>query len=351
MTLTESVLWPLTLPYGAIVRLKALTYRKHVLRQRHLDGIVISVGNLTVGGTGKTPMVLWIAQRLLLEAKRAGILSRGYRGQPRRGQRANLSSAAADSASDEVQLLRSRLGDRVAFGIGADRFARGRELARQGINWFILDDGFQHQRLARDVDIVLIDATNPFGGGHLLPAGRLREPKFTLARADIIVITRSSHAPAVEAAIRHESKAPIFYARPQLDSVQNISDGQSANAVAPEQLTKLFAFCGIGNPSAFLANLRDWNIPIAGHRFFPDHHRYTEKDAEEIARLAREAGATGVICTEKDVYNLQSAHFQTNIFYCSISMRIDRDEEFWQAVIQTAKSRAQSAQIKLPVAG
>ena len=102
--------------------------------------------------------------------------------------------------------------DSVAFGVGADRFARGSELVARGVNYFVLDDGFQHRRLARDVDIVLIDATNPFGGGHLLPGGRLREPRSALARADIIVITRGDHSPAVEAAIRHDSNAPIFYA-------------------------------------------------------------------------------------------------------------------------------------------
>lgn len=350
MTLTESFLWPLTLLYGGVVRLKALAYRSHLRRQQHLDGIVISVGNLTVGGTGKTPMALRIAERLLAEGKRVGILTRGYRSHPRHAQRAR-ESGAVDSTSDEVQLLRSRLGDRVAFGIGGHRFARGRELAKQRIDWFILDDGFQHQQLARDVDIVLIDATNPFGGGHLLPAGRLREPKSALARADIIVITRSSHAPAVEAAIRHESQAPIFYARPQLDSIQNISDGQAPSAIAPRELPKLFAFCGIGNPGAFVADLRDWNLPVVGHRFFPDHHRYTEKDDEKIARLARESGATGVICTQKDVYNLHSVYYGMKAFYCAISMHIDREDEFWQTIIQTAKSRAQSAQIRLPLDG
>jgi tetraacyldisaccharide 4'-kinase len=349
VTLTESLLWPLALPFGVAVRLRALAYRKRLLRTRRVDGIVISVGNLTVGGTGKTPMVLWIAERLLAEGKRVGILTRGYRGEPSGAQSNHASGAAADSTSDEVQLLKSRLGDRVAFGVGRNRFTSGRELARRGIQWFILDDGFQHQQLARDVDVVLIDATNPFGGGHLLPAGRLREPKSALARADIVVITRTSRAPAIEAAVRRESNAPIFYARPQLDSIQKISDGQSGSAVADGQLPKLFAFCGIGNPSAFLASLRDWNIPIVGHKFFPDHHRYTQKDDDEMARLARLAGASGVICTEKDVYNLHGIYHRLKTFYCSISMRVDREDDFWQAVVSAAKSRAHSPQIELPL--
>ncbi len=331
MKLGESLLWPLALPYGAVVRLRAQTYRAGLLRQQRLDGIVISVGNLTTGGTGKTPMVLWIAQRLLAEGKSAGILTRGYRGQ---------TSSAGESTSDEVQLLRARLGDRVAFGIGADRFARGSELVRRGVKWFVLDDGFQHLQLARHVDIVLIDATNPFGGGHLLPAGRLREPPSALARADIIVITRSDRTPAVEAAVRRDSDAPIFYARIQFDSIRVLRGEHSGTQEANPRGRKWFAFCGIGNPSAFLADLRDAGFQIAGHRFFSDHHRYSQQDAQSIEEAARQAGADAIICTEKDVFNLAGVNWQPrNVCYCRISMRIDREEAFWRAVMRTAESR------------
>jgi tetraacyldisaccharide 4'-kinase len=318
----QSLLWPLTLPYGAVSRLKARAYKKGLLRQQRLHGAVISVGNLTTGGTGKTPMVLWLAERLLAEGKKAGILTRGYRGE----------TSLIGSTADEVQLLQRRLGDRVAFGIGADRFARGSELARRGTDWFILDDGFQHLQLARDVDIVLIDATNPFGGGHLLPAGRLREPKSALSRADIIVITRSGHAPAIEAAIRRESRAPIFYAGVRLDSVMPWR-AENAREIADVQRKKLFAFCGIGNPSAFVANLREWGFQIVAERFFPDHHRYTLEDVQVIESEARLAAADALICTEKDIFNLANAQFQSfDVSYCRISLHLDRTEEFWRAI-------------------
>ena len=159
-----------------------------------------------------------------------------------------------------MRLLQARLGDRVAFGVGADRFAHGGELAKRGVEWFILDDGFQHLQLARDVDIVLIDATNPFGGGHLLPAGRLREPKSAISRADIVVITRSGHAPALEAAIRRESRAPIFYARARLESVRRIAEKIRSAEITEAHSRKLFAFCGIGNPAGFRADLREWGF-------------------------------------------------------------------------------------------
>jgi tetraacyldisaccharide 4'-kinase len=345
MTLKQSLLWPLTLPYGAAAHLRARAYRKGILKQQHLDGTVISVGNLTTGGTGKTPMVLAIAQHLLAEGKKVGILTRGYRGEKippatKSDSQAAATTNALATTSDEVRLLQSRLGNRVQFGVGAKRYEQGRELAKRGVNWFVLDDGFQHLQLARDVDIVLIDATNPFSGGRLLPAGHLREPRSALARADIIVITRNTRAPAIESAIRRDSTAPIFYARPKLGAIHSFNEGQPAGAVAPGALPKLFAFCGIGNPAAFLDDLRTWGLDIVGHKFFPDHHRYTDHDDQEILRLASEAGASGLICTEKDLYNLHAIYYgNLPTFYCSISMQIDNPDDFWSTVLSTAETR------------
>jgi tetraacyldisaccharide 4'-kinase len=329
MTWRDSLLWPLSLPYAAVAHLRARAYRKGILKQRRLSGVVISVGNLTAGGTGKTPMVLWIAERLLAEGKSVGILTRGYRGKEI-ALDADL-PASDNSTSDEVQLLKSRLGERVAFGIGANRFARGQALARRGVEWFILDDGFQHMQLARDADIVLVDATNPFGGGRVLPAGRLREPRTGLSRADVIVITRSLRAPAVEAAIQRDSDAPVFYARTVLDSVAAPFHPHLTEQEARSR--RLFAFCGIGNPAAFIADLRDWGFQIAGHRFFPDHHRFSAREIAEIERQARAAGAEGVICTEKDSFNYQGLWRSMDLWVCTISMQMDRPEDFWRAVL------------------
>jgi tetraacyldisaccharide 4'-kinase len=333
VTWKDSLLWPLSVPYGAVAHLRARAYRKGILKQRRLEGVVISVGNLTVGGTGKTPMVLWIAERLVAEGKSVGILTRGYRGK-------KIATGADkaiddDSTSDEVQLLKSRLGDRVAFGVDADRFERGRELARRGVKWFVLDDGFQHLALARDVDIVLIDATNPFGGGHVLPAGRMREPLTALSRADIIVVTRSHHAPAVEAAVQRDSDAPIFYARAEPDAVLAPFHPHLTERDARER--RLFAFCGIGNPSAFVADLRDWGFQIVGYRFFPDHHRYLAGDIHAIEREAKAAGAEGVICTEKDSFNYRGVWRSMDLWVCSISMQVDRQDDFWRTVMEMAE--------------
>ena len=356
MTLKQSLLWPLSLPYGAAAHLRARAYRKGILKQQHLEGTVISVGNLTTGGTGKTPMVIAIAEHLLAEGKNVGILTRGYRGEKIAPTSEKISAAAATTTnaltttSDEVRMLQSRLGTRVLFGVGANRYEQGRELAKRGVNWFILDDGFQHLQLARDVDIVLIDATNPFSGGRLLPAGHLREPRSALARADIIVITRSTRAPAIESAIRRDSAAPIFYARPKLDAIHSFTDGQLGGAVPFDALPILFAFCGIGNPTVFLDDLRTWGLNIVGHKFFPDHHRYTGHDDQEILQQASAAGASGLICTEKDLYNLHAIYYgKLPTFYCSISMQIDNADDFWRKVLSTAASRLDGVQRKLPL--
>jgi tetraacyldisaccharide 4'-kinase len=342
MTLKNSLLWPLTVPYGAVSHLRARAYRTGLLKQHHLEGNVISIGNLTTGGTGKTPMVIWIAERLAGEGKSVAILTRGYRGDATPTPATSHTNVEAKptvltSASDEVHLMQARLGDRVAFGVGADRFAHGQTLANRGVNWFVLDDGFQHLQLARDVDIVMIDATNPFGGGHLLPAGRLREPKTALARADLIVVTRSSHSPAVEAAVHRETNAPIFYAQAELDSVYSPSTAHLESQDAREQ--DLFAFCGIGNPAAFVADLRSWGFKVGGHKFFPDHHRYTPEDIREIEAEARAAGASSLICTEKDRFNCPCDSVAMNLWVCAISLRIDREQDLWRTMMAAIESR------------
>jgi tetraacyldisaccharide 4'-kinase len=341
VTLKETLLWPLSLVYGAVARIRALAYEKKIFRQRRLDGVVISVGNLTVGGTGKTPMVLWVAERLLAEGKSLAILTRGYRGKSvlsEPGKSQISGNSMVGSTSDEVQVLQSRLGERVMFGVGPDRYKNGMALAERGAQWFILDDGFQHLQLARDVNIVLIDASKPFGGGHLLPAGRLREPRSALKRADMIVITRSSHAPAIESVVRHYSSAPIFYAHAKLDSMRSRLKPQLTLAEARGRA--FFAFCGIGNPGGFVADLREWEFQIVGQKFFRDHHRYSPADMAEIEKEARKAGATGLICTEKDSFNLPETSASMDIWVCAISLQVDTEDNFWRGIMTKVQSRA-----------
>ncbi len=321
----RSLLQPLSLLYGMGMRLRAGFYRSRLLRSRRLPGTVISVGNLTVGGTGKTPMVLWVAERLSAEGYRPAILTRGYRGL---GQ----ADAAGLPSADEVALLRERLSGRAQFGVGKNRYKNGLALAKDGAEWFILDDGFQHLELRRDADIVLLDSTDPFGGG-LLPAGRSREPRSALRRADIVVITRTSHAPALEVLVRRFASVPIFYAQTQLAAVLRASFMKEPLPDRECLQFKFFVFCGIGNPAAFFDDLRNWGFPVVGHRSFADHHRYSADEMRDLGRAAAAAGADALICTEKDVFNLgDSSATALPIYACRIRLALNDEDGFWRAV-------------------
>ena len=331
--IARMLLWPLGLLYGAVMRLRTALYRCGLLRSRRLQGTVISVGNLTVGGTGKTPMVLWIAERLATEGHRPAILTRGYRGLGQRG--------AAQTSADEVALLRQRLNGRAQFGQGKDRYKNGAALSKNGAEWFILDDGFQHLELQRDADIILLDATDPFGGGAILPAGRLREPRSGLARADIVIITRASHAPALETVVHRFTSAPVFYAQARLDTVLRVPSMIEVLPESERRQCKFFAFCGIGNPGAFFDDLKNWGFSVVGERSFADHHRYSSAEIRDLESTATASGAHALICTEKDVFNLPlSLAAALPVYACRIRMALNNEDAFWTAV-RAAVSRTQ----------
>jgi tetraacyldisaccharide 4'-kinase len=324
-----SLLYPFSILYSAVVRTKALAYSRGIFRGRRLPGTVISVGNLTVGGTGKTPMVLAIAEKLAQEGKHTAILTRGYRG----------TECAEDGGvpqSDEVALLRERLEGTVQLGVGANRYKNGMVLSRHGVDWFVLDDGFQHRKLARDVDVVLIDAMDPFGGKRVLPSGRLREPLSALKRADLVVITRSlqTPAPALESILRRYTDCPIFYAFTQLKSVARIPRMQVSLPEQDWRGARFLAFCGIGNPVAFFTDLRAWGLRAVQERSFADHHLYTQREASALEQAALACGADALLCTEKDVWNLRNVKFEKLAVYCC-RIAFDLPEEFWTAISDT----------------
>jgi len=279
-------------------------------------------------------MVLWIAERLAQERKHAAILTRGYRGKLEPNSKGATDKQGLPQ-SDEVALLRERLSGRVQLGVGADRFKNGEALVRHGVEWFVLDDGFQHLKLARDANVLLLDATDPFGGGSILPTGRLREPVSAMGRADIVVITRSVQSPAsaIEAIVRRHCRCPIFYATTQLVSVLRVP---RLDVALPEQdwrRGRFLAFCGIGNPPGFFDDLRGWGFRLAGQRSFPDHHEYSAQQAADLERAAASTGADALLCTEKDVWNLRNVQFAgLPVYCCRISFQIP--EAFWEAVLK-----------------
>jgi tetraacyldisaccharide 4'-kinase len=298
-------LWPLSLLYGGAIRVRAWMYRKGWLKQKRLKATVISVGNLTVGGTGKTPIVIWLAEKFLAEGKSVAILSRGYRG--------------SNGTSDEIELMRFRLQGRVAFGVGKNRFAVGRRLeTQQPIDIFILDDGFQHLQLARDLDILLLDASRPMREEVLLPAGRLREPLSAMNRANLVVFTRTETVPGILEAVEKLSEFPVFAAATRLLGFRRYGGGIPLQSAKEIGAGPFFAFCGLGNPEAFFRDLQTWGLSICGQAVFADHHRYTEHDVLKLKEAGNKAGANAFVTTEKDAQNLSGLMVEERPVYVSV---------------------------------
>ncbi|MFQ5694621.1 MAG: tetraacyldisaccharide 4'-kinase, partial [Terriglobia bacterium] len=313
-------------------------------------GAVISVGNLTVGGTGKTPLVLRLATWLGSRGLHVAILTRGY------GRRARMPLVingqgetkhyTPELMGDEPILLARRL-PQVTIGIGTDRYAVGQQIVQMEAPHppavFLLDDGFQHQRLARDLDVVLVDARQPFDGGALLPAGGLREPLAALARADVIVLTRTEVASAEEvlASIgRLNPQAPVFRATTRFLNALDPTTHRPANLYVLKQQPAL-AFCGVGNPEAFWEDLGRWGFNVVGTKAFPDHHRYKVEDFKVLMKEADRVGARALLTTEKDAVNftvIVPSHPPT--FYCRIDLALEDEPGFFAALAERLQAAA-----------
>jgi tetraacyldisaccharide 4'-kinase len=324
----QMLLWPLSLLYGLLVRMRVWLYRWGWLKQNRLNGAVISVGNLTVGGTGKTPMVIWLAEQFLAEGKRVAVLSRGYRG--------------AHGTSDEIELMKSRLQGRVSFGVGKNRFGEGCRLeSEQPVDIFLLDDGFQHLQLSRDVNILLVDASRPLNNEFLLPSGRLREPLSAIHRADVVIFTRVNDQFSVKRAIQEFPEFPIFPATTRLLRYRRLTADQQAidpHMELPPQ--PVFAFCGIGNPDAFLVDVDRWGNSIAGRSIYRDHHSYRAQDLRRLEESAKRAGARALLTTEKDARNLGGLRCSSlPVYYCEIEVKIADTEEFQKMLKRKLEQR------------
>ncbi|MGD0506876.1 MAG: tetraacyldisaccharide 4'-kinase [Terriglobales bacterium] len=277
---------PLTVLYSAATTLRNAMYDRGVLSSRRLEKPVISVGNLSVGGSGKTPFVIALGELLKARGIQFDVLSRGY-GRKARGVRVVETGGNAGDFGDEPLLIARRLG--VPVIVGESRYAAGR-VAEQKFQpqLYILDDGFQHRSLARDFDIVLM--TERDFDDDLLPFGRLREPPLSLARADAIVLPQDFSAHDVE--VKNFARAG--------KSVWRISRQISIPAapVAP------IVFCGIARPQQFFAQVRGAGVTPAAEVEFRDHHAYNRSDVERLLAMRVKMGAGGFLTTEKDTVNL-----------------------------------------------
>ncbi len=289
------LLGPLALGYAGVVSLRNRLYDWGLVRVRRLPVPVLCVGNLVAGGTGKTPLVAWLVRGLLGRGRRPGILARGYGGPARPGEALN----------DEGLVLRHQLGEAVPQRQHADRYRAGRELLalHPDVDVLVLDDGFQHRRLARDLDLVLLDAADPFGGGHVLPAGRLREPPGrALARAGAVLLTRAERVPAAALKARvgeiaGRTPAPVAVARTRAVSVQT-----PEGPAGPEILigTPLHLCSGLGDPRAFEDFVRGLGARVLGHERLADHAAPRPGALAALAERALAAGARALLLTRKD---------------------------------------------------
>jgi len=283
-------------PYTLAVNWRNRRYDRGRAKVYRAEVPVVSVGNLTLGGTGKTPMVQWIARRMIERGVRVAIVSRGY-------------GAAAGDRNDEARELQRALPS-VPQVQNPDRIAAVRRAVEEfGCQAVLLDDGFQHRRLGRDLDIVLLDAFEPFGLEHVFPRGTLREPVDGLQRADVVCLSRSDAISAGERAAIQQRVAQLAPQAVWCEVTHAPSRlANSSGAVQPLSCLmgrRVVAFCGIGNPAGFRHTLAGAGCQVAGWREFPDHHGYSEHDFAEIADLADRVKAEMLVCTQKDLVKVE----------------------------------------------
>ena len=308
-------LWLASQGYRALARGHLASYTWGLCRRRRLPCPVVSIGNLTLGGTGKTPLTIWVARWYQQQGWRVAVLSRGYGAQP--PTRLRVVSAGQGplldwrAAGDEPYLLACCLPG-VPVVIGRDRYQSGRYAYEQfGVHVLILDDGFQHYALQRDLDIVLIDASNPFGAGMLFPRGILREPLRALQRADAVVLTRVEMAagqlPALCQQIRRWNRHQSVYRMTTVAEALHRRDMHSPVDLAVLRQRRVVAFAGIGHPPAFVTTLTQLEAEVAALLVFPDHHPYTPEDWRTIIATADKHQAACLITTAKDAVRLAPA--------------------------------------------
>jgi tetraacyldisaccharide 4'-kinase len=310
--------------WGHCFRLWA--YRFGLFPTHKLDCRVISVGNLTLGGTGKTPVVMMIAETLRGNGHKPGILTRGYGGNSKKevnvvcdGKNVLLSP---EVAGDEAVMMAERLKN-VPILTGSDRYQTGRyAIEHFGVDTIILDDGFQHLGLKRDTNILLFDHQRPFGNGQLFPAGELREPKREARRADLVCVTRysgSNYPPGIGEQV--SKGMPIVKSTLRLDSLLKLDSNEVLEAKNLRG-QPVAAFCGIANPEDFRRILEQIRARVVDYHPFPDHHEYTSADLRAIEETARRVGAKYILTTEKDAVKLNPNSFSLPAYKVSLDMEI-----------------------------
>lgn len=327
--------------------------------QKHLPHKVISIGNITVGGTGKTPAAIAIAE----EAKKRGfspiILTRGYRGKAKgpcfvttvstkqyavssKKIEKNVPTAycllPTEKFGDEPVLMAERLKE-VPIIKCADRFEGGLfalnslRITHHASLVFILDDGFQHWKLYRDIDIVLIDGLNPFGNKKLLPMGPLREPLSELKKADIFVVTKTKNKALSDELRDINPEAPVYFSEYKINKIKDADSNEYQIEMLKDK--KVFAFCGIANPKSFESTVLPLCKELSGFKAYRDHHRYTERDIFYLENQFKTLKCDFLITTEKDMVKIKELKVPDNLLYVEIGFGINK--EFFEYLFETKR--------------
>ena len=307
----------LSVGYSIIIQLRNLMYSAGWLKAHRTDAIVISIGNITTGGTGKTPLVIWLCKQMSSDYQ-CSILTRGYKTTKQKNEYLTDEPAIFAESCPEINVI-----------VNPDRVSGAEEAAiKFGSKVLIMDDGFQHRRLARDMDIITIDASLPFGYGKVLPAGLLREPVSSLKRADAVVITRCDEVAENELSKIEEK---LRQTNPDIVIAQSVHapayvKSMDNKEIGLEELNgkKVYAFCGIGNPDSFLRTVKAAGAEIIDSTIFNDHHHYTEACIEDIFVQAKKLKADLILTTQKDQNKItQQTTLKTEISLAYIAIEIE----------------------------
>lgn len=346
--LVHVVLRPLSLAFALAARLRVLGYRLHLRRRRRVGAAVVSVGNVSVGGTGKTPIALWVAESLRQRGYSVAIVSRGYGGNARR---ATLVGTAEDCPADGVpvsadvrvvgdeNLMLARRFDGPV--LASRRRADAADLAVRafGSEVIVLDDGFQHLALRRDFDLVCL-RLGVAGDDFVLPAGRLREPLSALRRADAVVVTKSDPQAEIPAVLESHQRAATVY-RSTLRAVALVtSDPEGLREVPMGLLSsrRALGVAGLADTEPFYRTLHEWEARLEDFLEFPDHHVYTLDDWKKIAYRSRELDL--VVTTEKDLVKLDKFPFaKDKLVAVRVAMDVDEGESLLDSIVQAVERR------------
>ena len=342
-------LWSILIPLGLltrfIVRIRTFFYDHGILPSFETPIPVISVGNITFGGTNKTPFVEMLATNLQRSGLRVGIVSRGYGGNTLAPVLLKGNNASRDLVGDEPLLLSSRL-ENIPIAVSKDRIKDVDLLRREGVHLILADDAFQHRRLGRDVDIVLVDALCPFGNGQFSPSGILRETPDSVKRADIVVITKSDQ---VEKCVLEDLKRKLlkwvpsdklFCSKLEITSWSIWDDSwKNLNRTNPEGL-KVVAFSAIGSPDSFIRSLKDNGLVVLQENLFKDHHRFSISEIMEMSESLDSLNGDLLACTEKDIFNLPEDLGEKYRFLVPrISTVIDNETQFYNVISECLRPR------------